>query len=112
MCLAAIAIDDDRVRASLRCANARLEELPEGARLDDAIDESRRLATRPARAALPRHRLEQRRWLTSEWRQSDTGREAKFYRLTRKGRSQLETEAAGWQRLTEAVTLILNLSEA
>jgi PadR family transcriptional regulator PadR len=40
-----------------------------------------------------------------------TGREAKFYRLTRKGRKQLETEAAGWERLTEAVGLILKLSE-
>jgi PadR family transcriptional regulator, regulatory protein PadR len=42
---------------------------------------------------------------------TETGREAKFYRLTRKGRTQLKTEAASWQRLTEAVSLILRMSE-
>ena len=57
------------------------------------------------------HRLENRRLLTADWKQTETGREAKFYRLTRKGRAQLETEAAGWQRLAEAVSLILKLSE-
>jgi transcriptional regulator len=57
------------------------------------------------------HRLETRRLLAAEWQQTETGREAKFYRLTRQGRAQLETEAAGWQRLTEAVALILKLSE-
>ena len=58
------------------------------------------------------HRLENRGLLAADWKATETGREAKFYRLTRKGKSQLETEAAGWQRLTEAVTLILSLSEA
>ncbi len=57
------------------------------------------------------HRLENRGFLASDWRETGTGREAKFYRLTRKGREQLESEAAGWQRLTEAVSLILKLSE-
>jgi DNA-binding PadR family transcriptional regulator len=57
------------------------------------------------------HRLENRDLLTADWKQTDTGREAKFYRLTRKGRAQLDTEAAGWQKLTEAVGLILALSE-
>ncbi|HXK06031.1 MAG TPA: PadR family transcriptional regulator [Verrucomicrobiae bacterium] len=57
------------------------------------------------------HRLENRGLLTADWRQTETGREAKFYRLTRKGQSQLETETASWQRLTEAVSLILRLSE-
>jgi DNA-binding PadR family transcriptional regulator len=56
------------------------------------------------------HRLENRGLLTADWRATETGREAKFYRLTRKGRAQLETEAAKWQRLTEAVGLILALS--
>src|SRR3954452_12619981 len=56
------------------------------------------------------HRLENRGLLTADWKQTETGREAKFYRLTRKGRAQLETEAAGWQRLAEAVSLILKLS--
>ncbi|HET9533148.1 MAG TPA: PadR family transcriptional regulator [Blastocatellia bacterium] len=57
------------------------------------------------------HRLENRRLLSAEWLATETGREAKFYRLTRKGRAQLETETAGWQRLAEAVGLILNLTE-
>jgi PadR family transcriptional regulator PadR len=57
------------------------------------------------------HRLENRGLLAAEWEKSDTGREAKFYQLTAKGRAQLETEAASWQRLTEAVGLVLKLSE-
>ena len=56
------------------------------------------------------HRLENRGLLAADWKDTETGREAKFYRLTRKGRAQLETEAASWQRLTEAVGLILKLS--
>jgi PadR family transcriptional regulator PadR len=57
------------------------------------------------------HRLENRGLLTADWRQTETGREAKFYRLTRKGRTQLETETAGWQRLTEAVDLVLKMAD-
>ena len=53
------------------------------------------------------HRLENRGWLSSEWKESDTGREAKFYKLTRKGRAQLSAEQASWQRLSDAVGLIL-----
>jgi PadR family transcriptional regulator, regulatory protein PadR len=54
------------------------------------------------------HRLEQRRWLSSEWRQSETGREAKFYALTRAGHKQLAVEKESWERLTAAVQLIFN----
>jgi len=54
------------------------------------------------------HRLEQRGWLDAEWRPSDTGREAKVYRLTRKGRKQLEVEKQEWSKLTAAVQLIFN----
>jgi PadR family transcriptional regulator PadR len=57
------------------------------------------------------HRLENRGFLAADWKETETGREAKFYRLTRKGRSQLEAEAASWARLAEAVRLILRLSE-
>lgn len=57
------------------------------------------------------HRLENRRLLTADWKETDSGREAKFYRLTRKGRTQLAAETASWSRLTEAVGLILRLSE-
>jgi PadR family transcriptional regulator, regulatory protein PadR len=57
------------------------------------------------------HRLENRGVLASEWNETETGRDAKFYRLTRKGRAQLETETASWGRLSEAVGLILKMSE-
>jgi PadR family transcriptional regulator len=53
------------------------------------------------------HRLENRGLLAAEWKLSDTGREAKFYRLTARGRRQLGSEAASWRRLTEAVAAIL-----
>ncbi|HEX5083141.1 MAG TPA: helix-turn-helix transcriptional regulator [Blastocatellia bacterium] len=56
-------------------------------------------------------RLENRGLLAADWKANETGREAKFYRLTREGRKQLETESQSWQRLTETVGLILNLSE-
>jgi len=56
------------------------------------------------------HRLEYRGLLVSEWHTSDTGREAKFYRLTRKGKAQLELEAASWNRLAGAVEAILRLA--
>ena len=57
------------------------------------------------------HRLENRGLLAADWEETESGREAKFYRLTRKGRTQLETEAANWQRLIDAVGLVLKLSE-
>jgi PadR family transcriptional regulator len=54
------------------------------------------------------HRLEQKRWLKAEWRPSETGREAKFYSLTRAGEKQLALEKETWDRLTTAVDLIFN----
>jgi transcriptional regulator len=54
------------------------------------------------------HRLEQKGWLTAQWRPSDTGRESKVYRLTRKGRKQLEVEKQEWSKLTAAVQLIFS----
>lgn len=54
------------------------------------------------------HRLEEKRWLRAEWRQSETGREAKFYSLTRAGEKQLALEKQSWSRLTTAVQLIFN----
>lgn len=57
------------------------------------------------------HRLENRKLLAADWKQTETGREAKFYKLTKKGRMQLEEEAAGWERLTEAIGLILRMSD-
>jgi PadR family transcriptional regulator PadR len=57
------------------------------------------------------HRLENRKLLAAEWRPTDTGREAKFYRLTRQGRAHLDHETASWQRLTDAIALILKGAE-
>ncbi len=57
------------------------------------------------------HRLENRGFLAAEWKPSDTSRDAKFYRLTRKGRSHLEAETASWARLTGAVAAILNTAK-
>jgi transcriptional regulator len=57
------------------------------------------------------HRLEQKGWLKSEWRESETGREAKFYSLTRAGEKQLAVEKESWNRLTTAVRLIFNEGE-
>jgi PadR family transcriptional regulator PadR len=58
------------------------------------------------------HRLENRGLLVAEWKTSDTGRDAKFYRLTAKGRAQMAREEASWRRLAEAVSLILAAAEA
>jgi PadR family transcriptional regulator len=52
------------------------------------------------------HRLEQRGWLRSGWRRSETGREARFYSLTRAGQKQLAVERESWNRLNDAVQLI------
>src|SRR6202049_220815 len=56
------------------------------------------------------HRLENRGLLAADWKETETGREAKFYRLTRKGHKQLQTETASWGRLAEAVGLILRMT--
>jgi PadR family transcriptional regulator, regulatory protein PadR len=55
------------------------------------------------------HRLEQQGWLRAEWRDTETGREAKFYALTRAGRAQLEKELAQWERLSNAVGLVIRM---
>jgi transcriptional regulator len=57
------------------------------------------------------HRLEQQGWLCGEWRQTDTGREAKFYSLTRAGQTQLAKELAQWERLSTAVGWVLRPAE-
>ena len=49
------------------------------------------------------HRLEEKGWLTSEWGESENRRRAKFYKLTRAGRKQIETEMADWQRVSTAI---------
>lgn len=55
------------------------------------------------------HRLEQQGWLKGEWRPTGTGRDAKFYALTRAGRTQLERELAQWTRLSNAVGAVIRM---
>jgi transcriptional regulator len=57
------------------------------------------------------HRLEKRRWLRAEWATSDTGREARFYSLTKLGRQQLGEQRANWDRLSAAISGILSTVE-
>jgi transcriptional regulator len=54
------------------------------------------------------YRLEQQGWITAEWKDSDLGRPAKFYALTRQGRKQLDRELRTWERLSSAVQLLLD----
>src|SRR2546430_6046809 len=53
------------------------------------------------------HRLEKRGWLRAEWRTTDSGREAKFYALTAAGRKRLDIERTEWDRLSQAIALVL-----
>jgi PadR family transcriptional regulator, regulatory protein PadR len=57
------------------------------------------------------HRLEKRGWLETTWGESDKGRQAKFYKLSPKGRKQLAKEETNWDRLAAAVTLIMRTAE-
>ena len=57
------------------------------------------------------HRLEKRGWVRAEWAASDTGREARFYSLTRLGRKQLEEQTQNWDRLSGAISGILRTAE-
>jgi DNA-binding PadR family transcriptional regulator len=53
------------------------------------------------------HRLEQQGWVDSDWKNTELGRSAKFYALTRDGRKQLDLELENWRRLSSAVGLLL-----
>jgi PadR family transcriptional regulator, regulatory protein PadR len=57
------------------------------------------------------HRLEKRGWLAADWGESDNGRQAKFYKLSSKGRKQLASEESSWNRLAQAVTQILQAAQ-
>ena len=56
------------------------------------------------------HRLEYKGWIKAEWGPSENNRRAKYYSLTRAGKEQLEAERDSWDRLTEAIALVLNLA--
>jgi PadR family transcriptional regulator PadR len=55
------------------------------------------------------HRLETRGWLKAEWKASETGREAKYYAVTRSGSKQLVAEGENWKRLTAAIQSVMRL---
>jgi PadR family transcriptional regulator, regulatory protein PadR len=57
------------------------------------------------------HRLEQQGWIKAAWKESETGRQAKFYSLTRAGRRQMEKELANWTRLSAAIDAVVLPSE-
>jgi PadR family transcriptional regulator len=56
------------------------------------------------------YRLEQQGWIKADWRETDTGRQARFYTLTRHGRKRLETERANWERLSSAINLVVRMT--
>ena len=58
------------------------------------------------------HKLEQEGWVTAEWKLSDNNRRAKYYRLTAAGRRHLDREAANWDRLAAAISLVMKMKEA
>ena len=53
------------------------------------------------------HKLEQQGWIAAEWRVSEKGRRAKYYKLTAAGRKALKTETAQWERLSAAISMIV-----
>jgi PadR family transcriptional regulator PadR len=57
------------------------------------------------------HKLEQEGWITAKWQVAETGRRAKFYTLSRAGRRALEREAANWERLSGAISRVVQLKE-
>src|SRR4051812_24716355 len=56
------------------------------------------------------HKLEQEGWISAEWKTTENNRRAKFYSLTRLGKKQLQSEAANWQRLSAAISHVIQLS--
>lgn len=56
------------------------------------------------------HRLEHQGWIAAEWKTSELGRRARFYRLTAAGRKQLQLETRNWDRLTSAIGRVLRMA--
>jgi PadR family transcriptional regulator, regulatory protein PadR len=57
------------------------------------------------------YRLENKGWLRAEWKPTESGRDAKFYSVTKAGKAQLESETEGWKRLCDAIALVLEAAE-
>lgn len=58
------------------------------------------------------HRLEKRGWLEADWGESENGRQAKFYKLSGRGRKQLTAEESNWNRLSQAIALIMRTAQS
>lgn len=74
-------------------------------RIHEAVDDLLKVEDGSLYPAL--YRMEERGWVTSDWGLSENNRRAKFYKLTRAGRKQLDSESANWERVSRAVTRIL-----
>jgi PadR family transcriptional regulator, regulatory protein PadR len=79
-----------------------------GRRIQEVSDESLQVTQGALYPAL--HRLEQNGRIRGDWKPTETGREAKFYSLTKAGRLQLEKELSQWQRLSHGVNLVIDLA--
>lgn len=74
-------------------------------RIHEAVDDLLKIEDGSLYPAL--YRMEERGWVTSEWGVSKNNRRAKFYKLTRAGRKQLDGERANWERVSQAIARIL-----
>jgi PadR family transcriptional regulator PadR len=77
-------------------------------RIEQVSDELLRVEEGSLYPAL--HRIEQTGWIRAQWKRTENGRPAKFYRLTRAGLKQLQTEEERWQKLTRGVSKILRFA--
>ena len=74
--------------------------------LDDRLDDAVLVEEGSLYPAL--HRLEQQGWISASWRETDTGRNAKVYALTRAGKARLSEELQSWARLSAAINLVVD----
>ena len=74
-------------------------------RIHEAVDDLLKVEDGSLYPAL--YRMEERGWIASEWGVSENNRRAKFYKLTRKGRQQLADQSVNWDRISQAVTRVL-----
>ena len=74
-------------------------------RIHEAVDDLLKVEDGSLYPAL--YRMEKRGWIASEWGASENNRRAKFYKLTRAGRQQLAAQSVNWERISQAVTKVL-----
>ncbi len=74
-------------------------------RIHEAVDDLLKVEDGSLYPAL--YRMEERGWISSEWGASENNRRAKFYKLTRTGRQQLAAQSVNWERISQAITRVL-----